>query len=91
MSSDPNAPTVLISFPSELEATAVVAALASSEIEATTTGSYTAGFLAEAPGQVSVVVRSSDLAAAQQVLDKAELGQSEVDWSQVDVGEPEEM
>jgi hypothetical protein len=81
---------VLISFPGELEAAAVVAALTEQDIHATTTGSFTAGFQAEAPGQVSVVVKSSDLEAARQVLDKFELGGAEIDWSQVDVGEPEE-
>ncbi len=90
MNADPNTPTALISFPGEHEAVAVVAALAGHGIKASTTGSYTAGFLAEAPGRVSVVVRSCDLASAQEVLNEVELGLTEVDWSQVDVGEPEE-
>ena len=90
MSSDPNAPTVLISFPGEHEAAAVIAALGEQGITATVTGSFTAGFRAEAPGQVSVVVKSSDLVAAQQVLGEYDLGKAEIDWSRVDVGEAED-
>ena len=89
MSVDPNTPTVLISFPGEHEAAAVIAALAEQGIFATMNGSFTAGFRAEAPGLVNVVVKSSDQHAAQQVLEDFELGE-EIDWSQVDVGEPED-
>ena len=63
-----NQPETLISVTSDLEAAMIVSALAAHDIDATTTGGYTAGFRAEAPGEVSVLVRSSDLPAAQLLL-----------------------
>jgi len=90
MSSGFDTPTVLISFPGEHEAAAVVAALNEQGLYATVTGSFSAGFRAEAPSVVNDVVKSSDLEAAQGVLDEYQLGDVEIDWSRVDVGEPEE-
>ena len=86
---DPNNPTTLTTFANEIEAASLLAALAENGIQGTTTGSFTSGFRTEAPGNVSVVVRKSDLLRAQQVLDEAESSADEIDWSTVDVGEPE--
>lgn len=89
MSIEPNHPEVLTSVRSDLEAMPVIAALAVLGIEATKTGSFTAGFRAEAPGEVSIVVRHKDFARAKKALEEFDEENSDIDWSQVDVGEPE--
>ena len=90
MTTDPNNPEVLVSVPSDVEAAGIVAELAARGVQASTTGDYTAGFRAEAPGQVSVVVRRADLDQAKRTLAEIEKDQAEIDWSQVDVGEPDD-
>jgi hypothetical protein len=89
MTADPNNPEVLTSVRTDVEAAAIVGALAARGIEASTTGGYTAGFRAEAPGYVNVVVKYADLDRARHALAEIEQDQSEVDWSQVDVGQPD--
>jgi hypothetical protein len=80
----------LTSVPTEREAAVLVAALETEGITSSMTGQATAGFRAEAPGWVQVLVFEDDLPAARQVLSsESEAGES-VDWSQVDVGEPED-
>ena len=86
---DLNNPTTLTRYCSEVEAVALLAALSESGIQGTTTGSFTTGFQAEAPGDVTVVVRQSDLPRAQEVLAELEKMKEDIDWSAVDVGEPE--
>jgi hypothetical protein len=81
---------LLTSAPNEMEAGIIVGALEERGIKSTMTGTYTSGFRAEAPGWVQVLVAADDLAAAQEVLAEAKHGEDEVDWSQVDVGEPED-
>jgi len=61
-------PETLLSVPSEHEAAMIVSALAAHEVDATTSGEFTAGFRAEAPGQVNILVRRCDLERARQVL-----------------------
>jgi cyclic pyranopterin phosphate synthase len=61
-------PATLTTSANELEASILVAALEQHAIQAHLTGEYTAGFRAEAPGRVSVVVREADLPRARQVL-----------------------
>jgi len=90
MTVDPNNPEVLTRVPSDLEAAAIVHALTARGIRASTSGGYTAGFRAEAPGDVSVIVRHGDLQHAKKTLLEIEQGEVAVDWSQVDVGEPDE-
>lgn len=89
-----NSPTdklrTLIKVTSEVEAAILVAALAEHQIKAVSTGALTAGFRAEAPGMVSIMVEEDDLAIAQTALQQVQQGQSEIDWSQVDVGDAEE-
>ncbi len=90
MPTDPNSPEVLSSVRTDVEAAAMVGALAERGIEASTTGGYTAGFRAEAPGFVNVIVKRKDLDRARQALADIEQNRPDVDWSQVDVGEPDE-
>jgi len=87
---DLNNPTTLTRYCSEVDAAAILAALSESGIQGTTTGSFTTGFQTEAPGDVTVVVRQSDLPRAQEVLAEIENMKKDIDWSAVDVGEPEE-
>ncbi len=90
MPSDPNNPEVLTSVRTDVEAAAIVGALTARSIVASTTGGYTAGFRAEAPGYVNVIVKYEDLDRARHALADIEQDQPDVDWSQVDVGEPDE-
>jgi hypothetical protein len=90
MTPDPNRPEPLLSVCSDVEAAAIVTALAEHGIEAFAVGGYTSGFRAEAPGEVRVLVKHVDADRARQTL--AEIGQEpgEVDWSKVDVMETAE-
>ena len=89
MTTEPNHPEVLTSVRNDLEAMPLLAALANLGIEATKTGSFTADFRAEAPGEVRIVVKQQDLARAKEALKEIGEDNAEIDWSQVDVGEPE--
>jgi hypothetical protein len=42
------------------------------------------------PGDVQILVAQEDLARAREVIRKGEEDQEDVDWSNVDVGEPED-
>ncbi len=86
---DPNHLAVLTRVRTDIEAASIVAALEGRGIKATATGGYTAGFRAEAPGEVSVIVRDEDLSRAKQVLAQILEEQTDIDWSKVDVGKPE--
>ena len=90
MNTDQDNPVALGSFANELEAAAAVTALQALGVEAHVMGGYTAGFRAEAPGNVQVVVRFRDLNRAQEALAEIRATRADVDWSQIDVGDPEE-
>jgi len=60
--------TKLIEVRSEAQAALIVAALADAGISANAQGDLTAGFRAEAPGGVGVLVRRADLDRAREVL-----------------------
>lgn len=83
MTIDPHSPEVLVAVPNDIQAAAIVNALADRGIQATVTGSYTSGFRAEAPGWVSVVVRRMDLDLARQALAGLKPGASDADGSPV--------
>jgi hypothetical protein len=80
----------LISVHTEMEAGIIVGALEEHEIRAAMAGVTTANFRAEAPGLVDILIAEHDLSRATQVLEKLQAEQGDVDWSQVDVGEPED-
>jgi hypothetical protein len=63
--------TTLTSFPSEFESQLLVNILVEHGIPAHTTGAFTSGFRAEAPGWVRVLVRSGDLEVATTVWEEA--------------------
>ena len=87
---DPNSPATLTRVADEIAAAAILSALAANGIDANIIGGFTAGFRAEAPGDIAICVRHSDLAESLQVLADIESQTEPVDWSQVDVGEPED-
>jgi len=59
---------VVAQVTTDVEASLIVQFLADRGIEARAVGGYTAGFRAEAPGNVSVLVKHSDLAIAREAL-----------------------
>ena len=79
MADDPNQPVVLTTRRTEAQAALIVAALKASGIEAQATGGFTSSFRAEAPGEVRVLVRRSDLEQARAALREIEArpGQSD--------------
>ncbi|MEX0612583.1 MAG: DUF2007 domain-containing protein [Pirellulales bacterium] len=81
----------LTSAPLEMEAGIIVAALEQNGIKSTMAGQTTAGFRAEAPGWVQVLVAEEDLPRAQAILDDVRQHHDDIDWAAVDVGEPEDM
>jgi hypothetical protein len=80
----------LISVPTEMEAGIIVGALEEHEIRAAMAGVTTANFRAEAPGLIDILIAEHDLPGATQVLKTLQAEQGDVDWSQVDVGNPED-
>ena len=80
----------LTSVPTDMEASVIVAALEEEGVASTATGGYTAGFKAEAPGWVQVLVAEADLPVARNTLAKLRKENAEIDWSKIDVGEPEQ-
>jgi hypothetical protein len=67
----------------------IVAALEERGIRAEAVGGAVAGFRAEAPGDVAILVRAENLSDGKQILGELRGQLSDVDWSQIDVGEPE--
>jgi hypothetical protein len=90
MDSDADDLQTLTTVTTDFEASAIVSALEAEDIRARAVGGYTAGFRAEAPGSVSVIVAEADLERAKKVLDELRRHGAEVDWSQVDVERPED-
>ena len=68
MPEDPNRPVILTTVPTEQEAALLAAALERHGIRTQRTGDLTSGLRAEAPGEVRILVRQSDLAKAQAAL-----------------------
>jgi hypothetical protein len=89
MTNDPDSPCVLLSVANEIEAGSILTALADYDIEASTVGGFTSGFKAEAPGSVQILVRRADLDRANRALAEIRHDEGKIDWSSVDVGEPE--
>jgi hypothetical protein len=79
----------LTTVTSEYEATAIVSALEAEGIRARTDGGITAGFRTEAPSGVTVVVLEDDLPRAKEIFADLKANGAGIDWSQVDVDDPE--
>jgi hypothetical protein len=80
----------LTSVRTEMEGGVVVGGLEERGIKATMSGVYTTNFRAEAPGWVEVLVAEHDLERAKEALQEIQEENDHIDWSQVDVGEPED-
>jgi hypothetical protein len=81
----------LTSVRTEMEASVLVGGLEARGIPAAMSGTYTTNFRTEAPGWVEVLVADEDLPRAQEALAEVRADHDAVDWSQVDVGEPEDF
>ena len=79
---------VLTEVVNEIEAAPIVAALKEAGLDSTMTGSFTAGFLAEAPGYIQINVFVTDAEKAKKILAKFETENQKIDWDTVDVGDP---
>ena len=73
-----------------MEAAPILAALEEQGIRAIQVGDATAGFRAEAPGYIQVLVAEEDASRARDVLEHVRRELSDIDWSQIEVGEPED-
>ena len=90
MDDQSSSPCPLLSVATEAEAAGIATALAQYGIKALTPGGFTAGFKAEAPGSVQVLVPRAELEQAKRALAEIRRDQSSIDWSKVDVGQPED-
>jgi len=81
---------VVATAPNELEAGVIVAALEEEGIKSSMTGAATAEFRVAVPADVQILVAQEDVARAKEVIRKGEDDEEDVDWSQVDVGQPED-
>lgn len=88
MSTATDSLTVVTSVPEEVGAAAIVGLLAEHGIKAIAIGGTTAGFRAEAPGQVQVVVAEADHARATAIVREQSRRIGGVDLEEL--GEPEE-
>lgn len=82
--------TTLVHVPTEGEAVPIVEALMAAGISATMTGGFTAGFIAEAPGDISIKIFEKDLVEAKKIMRKFESDNESIDWSKIDVGKPDD-
>ena len=90
MPSDPQNPEILTTASSDMEAATIIGALDVHGIWAIMTGDFIAGFRAETPAVVNIVVRSEDLERARQVLQQITATADDINWSEIDVGEADD-
>lgn len=88
--SEPANPVLLTEVPTEADAILLRDALAEHGVRTVYNGAAIAGFRAEAPAMVRLLVASDELEQAKALIAEHGLDSgTEVDWSQVDVGKPE--
>lgn len=85
--SDPHKTVKLTETPTEADAIMICDALAEHGVPAVYNGDMVAGFRAEAPGMVRVLVRADELDLAKRLLVEQGHDNAKIDWSQVDVGD----
>lgn len=88
--SEPDDLVRVTSAHSVMEAAPIVAALERAGIKAVTGNTESATVIPEAMGEVEILVANRDVPRATTLLELIEEHGVEVDWSQVDVGQPEE-
>jgi hypothetical protein len=86
---DPESIVELTATPTEFEAEAIAGALRAQGVEARVVGGLLAGFRAEAPATVRVMVRAADLETARNALRALKADSIDIDWDELDVGDPE--
>ena len=89
MSRSANDLEVLTCVATEPEAALIIAALKGQAIDAAAEGALTSAFRAEVPGEVRIMVRQADLDRAKEVLADYRRGISDIDWPNIDVGQPD--
>ena len=89
MTTDESRTSIVAQLPSEWQADILNDVLRDQGIDAQVVGGLTAGFRAEAPGLVRVIVPEEQYEAALAALAAHQKEASKIDWSQVDVGKPE--
>jgi hypothetical protein len=89
MSERPERTAVLTSVPTESEAAIVIAALEKDGIRAES-DEYTSGLRAGAWNWVQILVAEEDLPQAKEIFAQVQEENDHIDWSQVDVGQPED-
>ncbi len=72
MTSDPQSPVAVASAENEIEAGVLIGFLKAAGIDARMVGEFTSGFRAEAPGAVTILVRSEDAERARVALAEAD-------------------
>jgi hypothetical protein len=87
MASEPLSTVVLVSTPNEVEAALIVDTLVAHGIRATMAGAYAAGFHAEAPGEVRILVNAADARQAWKVLTEIQGVSGEFDGDPIDIDE----
>jgi len=80
----------LASVPTEREAALLVAMLEEKGIKSTMSDQSTAEFRVGAPGWVQILVFEDDFPRAREIIEAVDAGDSEVDWSRIDVGHLED-
>lgn len=75
---------------SEIEASTIVEALRARGIAANSYGGALAGFRADLPSFVRVVVRAADLQRARLALASIKADSIDLNWDEIDVGQPED-
>lgn len=81
---------VVATVPNEQEADVIVAALEEEGIKSTISGAGANPFRLDLPGDVQILVAKEDEARAKEIIRLGEENREDVDWSQVDVGQPED-
>ena len=89
MTADPTNLEVLASTANQIEATAIINALADRGIRATAVGAWTSQFQASAPGDVKIMVARADFFRAAEALVEVRREFADFDWSAVDISEDE--
>lgn len=88
--SESNDPVLLTEVPTEADAILLRDALAEHGVKVAYNGAAIAGFRAEAPAMVRLLVAADELERARALIAEHGLESGgEVDWEQVDVGDPE--
>jgi hypothetical protein len=90
MANSPEHIVTVTSAPNELEAGVIVAALEDAGIKATMSGTATVDYRIGIPVDVEILVAREDEARAREIIRRGQDDEQDVDWSQVDVGQPEE-